>query len=97
MKPVAGRVCELCGLPGELTRHHIVPNPVRKRLKRRGKRGLESASSTVLLCRDCHRQLHALFAEKELASMTWDEIRDNEDVRRWINWIRRVRKRECRG
>ncbi|ADC64737.1 conserved hypothetical protein [Ferroglobus placidus DSM 10642] len=84
-------VCELCGIPGDLTRHHIVPNPVRRRLKRKKGKSAEEVNSTVLLCRDCHRQLHALFTEKELACMTWDEIKSKESVRKWVDWIRKKR------
>ncbi len=49
-------VCPLC-LHGyerrALTKHHLVP-------KCRG------GVATVLLCRPCHRQLHATYTEKEL-------------------------------
>lgn len=73
--------CPLC-LHGydrrELTKHHLVP-------KSRGGR------ETVLLCRACHRQLHATFTEKELERRypTVASLLDAEELRPYLSWVRR--------
>jgi hypothetical protein len=74
-------VCPIClhAYPvTELTRHHLVP---------RSRRGKE----TVLLCRHCHRQIHALFSEQELERSfgTLEKLLAAEDMQPWITWIRR--------
>ena len=74
-------VCPLC-LHGydrrEVTKHHLVP-------KSRGGR------ETVLLCRACHRQLHATFTEKELERQypTVESLAGAEDLQPYLNWVRR--------
>ena len=49
--------CELCERSEiELTKHHIIP-------KEEG--GTEK--DIVMICSDCHRQIHALYTNQELA------------------------------
>lgn len=62
----------------ELTNHHLVPK------SRKGK-------ETVLLCRNCHRQIHALYTEKELerAFGTLDALLAAERLQPWIAWVRK--------
>jgi 5-methylcytosine-specific restriction enzyme A len=75
----------------ELTKHHLVP---------KSRQGRE----TVLLCRNCHRQIHALYTEKELerAFGTLDSLLAAERLQAWIAWARkrkpsgRVRTRTSR-
>ncbi|MCA9074083.1 MAG: hypothetical protein KDA93_03550 [Planctomycetaceae bacterium] len=75
-------VCEHEYPRSELTKHHLVPK------SRRGK-------ETVLTCRACHSQIHALFTEKELERHygTQDLLLDAEALQPWIAWIRRRRPR----
>ena len=62
----------------DLTKHHLVP-------KSRGGR------ETVLLCRPCHRQLHATFSEKELERRypTVESLDAAEELQPYLNWVRR--------
>ena len=74
-------LCPLCGHPWsrrELTRHHLVP-------KSRGGREI------ILLCRPCHRQLHALFTEKELERHypTVESLLAAEALQPYLHWARR--------
>lgn len=59
-----------------MTRHHVVP-------KSRG------GKETVLLCRPCHKQIHALFSEKELEREhnSIEALLRTEAMRRWRRWI----------
>ena len=73
--------CKLCNrqiLTGNDSEHHLVP-------KSRGGRH----SSTITLHEICHKQIHALFNERELAISYNDinSLKDHRDVKRFIKWI----------
>ena len=73
-------VCPLCGrrIPAaQQDAHHLVP-------RSRG------GTRTALLHRICHRQLHALFTETELARdfRTVDALLAHPDVARFVAWVR---------
>jgi hypothetical protein len=73
--------CPICGRPmvegGSVDRHHLVP---------RSRGGRE----TVCLHRICHRKLHALWSEVELAKLFHDveTIRAHPEIRRFVAWLR---------
>lgn len=72
--------CPLCRrkIPiGHIDKHHLVPR-------------LKGGKGTQKLHRICHRQIHALFTESELAKKysTVDALLQNEDVRKFVDWVR---------
>lgn len=74
-------ICPLCGraIPdSERDAHHWVP-------KSRGGR------ATQPLHRICHRQIHALFTETELARTysTPETILAHPDIRAFVDWVRK--------
>ena len=78
-EPSVPFLCPVCGreCPGsEASRHHVLP-------KSRGGR------DTVILCRDCHRQIHRLFGVKELARRypTLDALKVAPQMQKWIAWV----------
>jgi 5-methylcytosine-specific restriction enzyme A len=78
MKP---STCELCGRsPVETTVHHLIP---------REEGG--SYGPTADLCRTCHKQIHALYTNKELAVRldTIERLRQDEKISKYIKWIRK--------
>jgi len=82
--------CELCGrntVP--LTEHHLIP---KARHNKKVKRDLGvDRNKTATLCTACHRQVHALFTEKELERkyFTIALLKADERVINWIEWIRK--------
>jgi hypothetical protein len=73
-------VCALCDrpiLPALRDAHHLVP-------KSRG------GVSTVYLHRACHRQIHALFTENELAKSysTVIALCAHPEMAKFINWVK---------
>lgn len=62
----------------ELTRHHLVPK------SRKGR-------DTVLICVPCHKQIHAIFAEKELERRfnSIEALVAADEFRSWVRWIRK--------
>jgi 5-methylcytosine-specific restriction enzyme A len=72
--------CELCGRENiELTVHHLTP---------REEGG--SHLPTALLCRSCHKQIHAVYSNRELAIRmnTIPLIKDDEDLKKYLKWNR---------
>lgn len=73
--------CPIClheYLRRELTRHHLVP---------KSRKGRE----TVLICATCHKQIHAIFSEKELERRfnSIDTLVESDEFRSWVKWIRK--------
>jgi hypothetical protein len=78
--PPQEEVCALCGRrvpPSERDLHHLVPKS-------------QGGRQTAVLHRICHRQLHALFTEKELAQQyaTVDALLAHEAVRSFVDWVK---------
>ena len=71
-------ICALCGrqLGHALERHHVVPKS-------------EGGTETVPLHPICHRTIHAFVTNRELATScsTMDQLRERDDVRRYLRWI----------
>ncbi|MFE8700305.1 HNH endonuclease [Cytobacillus sp. FJAT-54145] len=73
--------CELCLREGvEITVHHLTP-------KELGGTFLPTAN----LCLPCHKQIHALYTNEELAIRmnTIERLRDDEKIRRFIKWVQK--------
>ncbi|OLP63702.1 hypothetical protein BACPU_29230 [Bacillus pumilus] len=74
-------LCELCGRQDVLrTEHHLTP-------KEEGGTWLP----TAFLCIPCHKQVHALYSNHELAVRlnTLDALRHDEKLVSYIKWIRK--------
>ncbi|ARI78069.1 HNH endonuclease [Halobacillus mangrovi] len=76
-----GDKCDLCERsPVKTTEHHLVP---------RQYGGVEGP--TVMVCSACHRQIHALFTNQELAAFyhTLERLKDHPDMRKYIKWVKK--------
>ena len=81
------RKCELCGrCVDRVTLHHLLP---RSQGRRRNIKATELP--TAWLCGACHRQLHTLFTNKELAQnfTSIAQLRAEPRVARFVEWIAR--------
>ncbi|ASF38745.1 MULTISPECIES: HNH endonuclease signature motif containing protein [Halobacillus] len=73
--------CELCfRTPVKTTEHHLIPR------QHGGAMGV-----TVWLCGACHRQIHALFTNEELANFyhTLERLREHPDMEKYLSWIKK--------
>ncbi|MBM7095297.1 HNH endonuclease [Bacillus sp. H-16] len=73
--------CELCLREGaRLTEHHLIP-------REEGGTHLE----TGMLCSPCHRQIHNLYTNQELALRlgTIERLRDDEKIKKFLKWIKK--------
>lgn len=77
--------CELCQRTMErLTTHHLVPRQAVKRKK-------AESGPTVEICSACHRQIHTLFNNKELAQRfnTLEKLKNEPKMQKFLNWIKK--------
>jgi hypothetical protein len=73
--------CELCGRENvETTVHHLVPKEMGG-----------TFGQTANLCIPCHKQIHALYTNDEIAARlsTLAELRNDDQLLRFIKWIRK--------
>ena len=73
-------ICPICGrsIPeSQKDAHHLIP-------KSKGGKSFE------YLHRICHKQIHALFKEYELAKIlnTAESLRNHSDMQTFINWVK---------
>ena len=85
--------CELCGRSGVLlTRHHLIPRTRHRSKSARKRFDRKTMTEEILkVCRPCHSHVHVVFSEKELEREyhTRDVLLSNEEVRKFIHWIRK--------
>ncbi|WP_347568888.1 HNH endonuclease [Evansella sp. AB-P1] len=73
--------CELCGRQEvETTVHHLLPKEMGG-----------TFDATANLCHPCHKQIHALYTNEEIAARltTIKELREDVQLNRFIKWIRK--------
>lgn len=80
-KPVVLGDCELCLRNDvEITIHHLTPKELGG-----------SFLPTAKLCLPCHKQIHALYTNEELAARmnTIERLRDDETIKKFVKWIQK--------
>ncbi|WP_462410851.1 HNH endonuclease [Neobacillus sp. Marseille-QA0830] len=74
-------ICELCGREEvEITVHHLLPKEMGG-----------TFGDTANLCIPCHKQIHALYTNEEIAARLTSipDLRKDEKLARFIKWIRK--------
>lgn len=74
-------MCELCSREIEdFTIHHLIP---------RSKNG--GGASTIHLCKACHKMVHQLYSNKELAEEYYsiELLRKQPEIIKFIHWVRK--------
>ena len=79
-------MCPLCDMPlikgSSVDKHHLIP---------KSKKG-----SGVDVCHViCHRKIHSTLSENELFGYwhTWERLRQHQELRKYIKWVRKQLKR----
>jgi len=84
---VSSPACELCerAVP-RLTKHHLFP----KSVGRRKGRPVDELP-TAELCGACHRQVHALFENRELAKRldSLEALRAEPRMQSFLTWVKK--------
>ena len=72
------KFCQLCEreVPS-VSEHHVIPKSL-------------GGKDTIEVCKDCHRQIHALFDNKKLSTELnrTELIINNESFSKYLKWIR---------
>ncbi|PAE17404.1 hypothetical protein CHH91_04110 [Virgibacillus sp. 7505] len=79
-KQQTGR-CALCGRDKvTLTEHHLIPKEMDG-----------TFLDTAMICIPCHKQIHALYTNEELAARlpSIEDLRADEKLSKYIKWIRK--------
>lgn len=77
--------CQLCDRDvKQLTVHHLVPRQTVKRKQ-------AESGETIDICSPCHRQIHSLYSNLELAKHlnTIDKLKSEPKMRKFLGWIRK--------
>ena len=75
-------ICELCNRSvSTLTKHHLIP------LEKGGKK-----FETLSLCPTCHKQIHALFTNRELATHfhTLESLKRDQKIIKYLKFIENI-------
>ncbi|MFD6210081.1 MULTISPECIES: HNH endonuclease [unclassified Peribacillus] len=73
--------CELCNRDEiELTIHHLTP---------REEGGIHLP--IAYLCKSCHKQIHALYSNRELSIRLYNVVllKDDESLKKYVKWIKK--------
>ena len=92
MRPPQTDRCELCGRDKPLTFHHLIPRKMhRKRRIRAQFRREEMVSRGLWVCRLCHRQVHRLYNQEELATRlnTRGALASAPEMNSFLRWARK--------
>ena len=83
--------CKICLRDLPLTRHHLVPVTRHKNKRTLKRHDKESLNTVLLVCRQCHNQLHALISEKDMdeSYYTYEKLLSHEGIAKFTEWIRK--------
>lgn len=84
--------CELCNRDvNEVTKHHLIPRTrhANKRNKKQFDRK-EVRERVAWLCRPCHKQIHAVFTEKQLEREhnTLAALKAHPEIHKFVEWLK---------
>ncbi|KAI0449920.1 hypothetical protein F5B21DRAFT_26577 [Xylaria acuta] len=86
--------CEICGRDWiNLSYHHLIPRFVHAKAVKRGWHREVDLQNVAWLCGACHRFVHRFANHEELARRfyTVELLLEQEEVRRWAEWVGRLR------
>ncbi|RYC65015.1 hypothetical protein CHU98_g1195 [Xylaria longipes] len=86
--------CEICGRDWiNLSYHHLIPRFVHAKAVKRGWHREADLQNVAWLCGACHGFVHRFANHEELARKyyTAELLLEQEEVRRWAEWVERLR------
>jgi len=93
--------CEICTRGDDevfLSYHHLIPRSTHAMVRKRGMHPEERLQAVAWLCRGCHRMVHRIETNEELARnwFTVERLLQREDVQRWRAWASKQGTRKKR-
>ncbi len=83
--------CELCGRQVSLIRYYLIPKRTHRFGVIRAKYSKTELSSLIArLCKSCHRHVHRIIKEPELAVYfnSIELLRTHPDINAFVDWLR---------
>jgi hypothetical protein len=84
--------CEMCDREvAFLTQHHLIPRTTHRRKKRRDGYTQEELNRVIWICAPCHKNIHAVLTEKELAEEfnTIERLLRFPAIAKFTTWVRK--------
>lgn len=88
---MASGVCCLCDRERhDITRHHLIPRTTHKNKWVKERFLITTLRETVAMCKPCHKQIHVLISEKDMAKTynTVEDLKAHPEVAKWIDWVK---------
>lgn len=81
--------CPLCHRETFLTFHHLIPKKIQRRTRFQKDYSKEELNRGVYICRLCHKGIHTLYDEMQLAKYlnTVPALKKNDRLRRHFAWV----------
>ena len=86
--------CLICNKDNGIQGHHLIPKTLHKKLRKKKLHRKLDLNKLIILCNDCHINLHREFTEKELYCnmQTLKEILNNSLIKKWIIFKNKTNK-----
>ncbi|MFI0474268.1 hypothetical protein ACGLWX_16260 [Halomonas sp. HMF6819] len=88
--PAKPAQCELCHRAAALTKHHLIPRTLHNKPRYRKRYSREERLTAIAwLCHPCHKHIHRLFSERELADRfpSVEALAEDPDIRAFVEWL----------
>lgn len=88
--PPVPECCELCGRGESLTKHHLIPRALHNKPRYRKRYSREERLTAIAwLCRSCHKHIHRLYSERELADRlnSIEALRHDAAIHTFVEWL----------
>jgi len=88
---VSHGTCCLCDRErGDITRHHLIPRTMHSKKWVKERFLITTLRITVPMCKPCHKQIHELITEKDMAREynTVEDLKAHPEVATWVEWVR---------
>lgn len=68
-------VCPICEVSEGISKHHILPKS-------------QGGKETVLICGECHKQIHMTLTNKQIKKSfaSIESLKEHEEIAKWIVW-----------
>ena len=68
-------VCPICEVSEGISKHHVLPKS-------------QGGKETVLICEECHKQIHTTLTNKQIEKsfVSIESLKEHEEIAKWITW-----------
>ena len=68
-------VCPICEVSEGISKHHVLPKS-------------QGGTETVLICEECHKQIHTTLTNKQIEKnfVSIESLKEHEEIAKWIAW-----------